>query len=245
LTHTAWNDTVDAAFRQGLASKRYYVFDDLINIWRLENSPLDHDPALNGCTERRSNFDTTGVRGTLVHKKVGDDSLHYVCLNNLWREASTARVETEGVHCLSNVNVSYADFPRYYVLGVGNSTTRYVCDADTFRALTESEEWARKYGDTPAIRCGSKDNGKLINFPFYSGSIFACRDGFYEWNGLVRYNYKSSNYFPTDSKGNTYDFVSVGTQIWLAQNLYAAEDGSNLYYGHDDPDSIISLRPGY
>ena len=256
--HKVWNDTVDAAFRRGLATKQYYVFDDSVKAWRLEKSSLEHDPNIGGCTYKRSayraevhdicdeinpdNFDPSAhhyclsleeceaeykaygcdkygaVPGKLAHKKLGGITRHYVCLDNMWREADSARWNTEGFRCNPE--------SREFVQGKEGSAY-YTCEADTFRTLTETEKWAMNvsYSYYP-LRCGPSDNGKTMIVERGWKQTFVCKNGYYEWDGSVRYS-DSSDSNPIDGQGNKYGLVSIGTQVWLASNL--REDTEKSY----------------
>jgi uncharacterized protein (TIGR02145 family) len=231
LTHMAWVGENDGDFAKGAVTKRYYVYEKANpnNIWRLENSPLDHDPDLRGCTYSRSNHINNGVKGELVHKKVGDETFHYVCLNSLWREADSARWDTEGFKCSSD--------SRKVFEGSRNNGVFYTCEADTFRVLTESEKWAKNVharkpqyaSETDELRCGPADNGSSIELPPLK-TRFVCREGFYEWDGHPTY-WGFEWGLPHDKQNHRYDMVAIGTQLWLAKNLYQE---------FEDPDVAIT-----
>ena len=252
--HIAWEPAaVDAAIKQGTVTNQYYVYDSLEGNWRQSTSSLDLDSDLGGCTSKRSQTYntlvdrfTTGnpvideqltgnVPGEIVRKIDGTDTLYYVCLNDLWREASVARVETRIYSCGLSSRSAYQGLyiddvysVEDMMLGAPYTDNYYVCDKDTFRVITESEKWAldvsigRSY-----IRCDPADNGELLRLR-YTNTKFVCKNGFYEWDDVpvfvdsleeaVPFDGNSYEY-AVDSAGNKYETVAIGTQLWMATNL--------------------------
>ena len=238
--NVAWAPAAtDAVIRQGFVTNQNYVYDSLEGGWRQSASSLDLDPDLGACTSKRSQstFYLNGaawsnVPGEIIQKIVGNDTLGYVCLNNLWRRASTARVDTRWAQCEHDKRDAVQGF-RFAnditaVDFVGGRTGEfYVCDADTFRVLSESEKWAvlvtgQSGLAATGIRCGSADEGASIAVK-YLGTRFVCRDGFYEWDRVPVYNGDSAL---VDNAGNYYPTVAIGMQIWMASNLRVDIEGS-------------------
>ena len=237
--NVAWAPAAtDAVIRQGFVTNQNYVYDSLEGGWRLSTSSLDLDSDLGACTSKRSQslfyynaMANSNVPGEIIQKIVGNDTLGYVCLNNLWRRASTARVDMRYMRCNRDNRGALEGFRfanDFTAVSFDDGWTGefYVCDADTFRALSESEKWAalargENYKVADNIRCGPADEGKSVKIKKL-GTRYVCRDGFYEWDGVPVY-YDNAL---MDSAGNNYPVVNIGTQVWMASNLRVDIEGS-------------------
>ena len=190
-----WGKSGDADVRTGSVLKNFYVFDKAEGRWRPETSEYDHDKMLKGCTRTRSEHveinsnqsfsgnasEVTYAVGSLAE---ATDKNIYLCVDNRWRRASEARINTYGLGI--RLNTSYE---RDAIQG--NDGNYYVFEVDTFRTLNESEAWfmdARNYGLSQSnkrydlVRCGKADEGKSASIGAYMPTTWICTDGYYEWN---------------------------------------------------------------
>ena len=223
---TAWGSATDGTSRKAsIDDSEYYVYEAALQTWRLEKNALEHDPSLGGCTVRRQNNyqvsnygystpQTNYVRGTVTYRSA--DKKYYLCLDSMWVVADTARWDTYGWYCNPNRNVAARS-------GKYNTSKLYFCDADTFRVLTASENWALKYGKDNYVRCGAKDNGKYITLDSLD-TRYVCKNGYYVWNDIAVLN--NGNFYYNSRTRKSYCAVAIGTQTWLVEN--AQENGTQM-----------------
>ena len=292
LSHAYWGAENDAAVRQGVSGK-YYVYDSLDGVWSVETSSLDHSYGLDGCTRARSEYEVQKKEDMMledewagsspncmtcvlseidcqdffgVHAneyfcrqsyakgflKQGNNGVDYLCIDHMWREASAERVATyDFTYDIRNPNSIYT---------IGGK--KYYVEADTFRLENESEAWARTYGNP--TKCGEFDEtgAVIINS---NGTSWLCNKGYFEWDDASYYEYHRLKDYNSSSStdGHTYNIVSIGNQIWLAQNLkylpltHKMESGGTMidvsavscyrttYYGDYDQEMCDSLGGAY
>ena len=228
----------DSSMMQGLSGK-FYVYDSLDGAWRVETSPLDHLYDLGGCTSARSIWEfenreemltesefIAGEMGPNCFKlsngelycveayprglvKQGKDNVYYLCVDRKWRKASDVRLATY------NRRYRIDEIYDMYVFDGVN----YHVEADTFRLENESEKWSREInGGRSSERCGELDSNFTIETPV--GTKWVCNKGYFEWDGNPVYEFHAlSDYTTIASQRGNYNIVSIGNQMWVAQNL--------------------------
>jgi uncharacterized protein (TIGR02145 family) len=145
--------------------------------------------------------------------KQGINGVDYLCIDHMWRKASADRVAT--------YDTTYLIGSRNSVYTVGGK--KYYVEADTFRLENESEAWARTYGTGGGSRCGKFDESGAMTVNTI-GTRWLCNKGYFEWDDAPYYQYQSlmdkTDYYTNPSSGgHLYNIVSIGNQIWLAQNI--------------------------
>ena len=170
----------------------------------------------------------------------------------MWREASAERVATyDTTYSIRWPNIIYT---------IGGK--KYYVEADTFRLENESEAWARTYGS--AAKCGMLDETGATKTSGV-GTRWLCNKGYFEWDDAPYYQYQRLRDYSLNSstEGHKYNIVSIGNQIWLAQNIkylpltHKVESGGtmidvsavscyrNTYYGEYDEEMCDSLGGAY
>ncbi|MBO4436708.1 MAG: hypothetical protein J5791_07480, partial [Fibrobacter sp.] len=198
-----------------------------------------------GCTKNnaRLGYDKDGT-GYIYPKglvKKNSNGTWYVCKYDndngeyAWTTASEARWQTYGNACYTN-----DERAAYQGFQANTDIYAYVCDADTFRTLTVSEQWALNntvFASFPntKVRC-SKDDENVTVIAKNVQTTFVCKNGLYVWNGKSKFFGK----FPLEINETDYFWdgkaVGINNLIWTAENI-------DLEPKDDDIDPTTSEGP--
>jgi len=253
-------DAIDGNMVQGRNAENYYTYDEVQREW-MPMTKEQYDLDLGGCTIARTNhtFGTSDEYWTFpkgLVKRKDDTSPYYLCKDDggekKWVRASTARYETKGKACDNeHPRMAYTANEEYRT---AYNEYKYVCEADTFRAMTPSEKWAATVDeyDPYHARCGKSDEGetRVVSVAYEVQSTFICKNKLYVWDG------KEQILLTTQIDVST---RSIGMKIWTDVNLsgyYTSESGpyiinpavldpetrekSGLFYSHDNAQAACS-----
>jgi uncharacterized protein (TIGR02145 family) len=141
------------------------------------------------------------------------DDIYFICRTNEWIVASTLEYDTYEMKCTEDGTI---------VNGRINLTNNYVCDADTFRAATNLEVVLKKGCVSYVLGSEYKPIGQL--------SYYRC-----EQTGKWFFDKEKNLGTMTDSRDEkTYRTTTIGTQVWMAENLNYEKYGSLCYENEPD-----------
>ena len=221
---------------------RYYTYDSVQSQW-VTISRSQYELGLGGCTTKRANYTNGKSTSVWVFPKgmvsrVEGTAKDYLCREQdgalEWTPASDARVATYGLSC--NVWSRRA----YKGKNSNTNTYAYVCEADTFRTLTKSEQWAITNSvenedednepDYFDIRCSKEDEGQEVTVKT-ARTTFACRNGLYVWNGKSTF-FANALELIEGGKGWYGSAVGINNFVWTAENVkWAWTSSSGPYLG--------------
>ncbi|MBO6135795.1 MAG: hypothetical protein J6P30_04265 [Fibrobacter sp.] len=220
---------IDGATARAEMSLRFYTYDSLRSEW-IKIPRKQYELGLGGCTTKRANYtygNSTAVwiypKG-MVSREEGTTK-DYLCREKggvlEWVLASDARVATYGLQCNPTSRRAYK--------GKNSNTTTYayVCEADTFRTLTKSEQWAitntvenedeDNEPDYFDIRCSKDDENQEVTVKTVH-TTYACRNGLYVWNGKAKF-FASALDIIEGSRGWSGSAVGINNLVWTAENV--------------------------
>lgn len=126
---------------------------------------------------------------------------YYICKSKTWATATVLEYDTYGKTCLTDGSI---------VSGEIISANKYVCDAGVFRVSNKQEISLNK-------GCVSYTENEKIRRQISEGrdSVYTCKNSL--WTGSVEM------YFIDDRDQKKYRMVTIGSQIWMAENLDYAD----------------------
>ena len=204
-----WAAGKDGEIKKGSVTDSIYVFD--ATVWRAAD---DVEKVLGVCVSAIQ--DSVG--------KVGD--VYYICDSRKWNVASALQYDTYKKVCSEDGKMFNGNV---------NTTIKYVCDNNVFRAANEIEVEADS-------ACTSYNRNKYYILPKYDGmsnySYYKCTE-----NGWIFTTEKLNQGTMIDERdSHEYKTIGIKSQIWMAENLnYADSTNYPSMLGRnwcmDDPDS--------
>ena len=141
------------------------------------------------------------------------DDVYFICKSNEWIEASVLEYDTYEMNCTKDGMI---------VNGRIESTNNYVCDADTFRAAADLEVLLKKGCVSYVLESEYMPTGQL--------SYYRC-----EKAGEWFFDKEKNLGTMIDSRDEkTYRTTTIGTQVWMAENLNNEKSGGLCYENEPD-----------
>ncbi len=141
------------------------------------------------------------------------DDVYFICKSNEWKKASVLEYDTYEKKCTKDGSI---------VNGRIELVNNYVCDADTFRVATNLETILKKGCVSYVLGSEYKPIGQL--------SYYRCEKTS-EWF----FDKEKNLGMMTDSRDEkTYRTTTIGTQVWMAENLNYEASGSLCYENEPD-----------
>ena len=230
LVGEAYSSPQDGQLITGYITSNVYTYDSWQDKWRYLSVPSQRTLAQGigaGCTKKMANtgYGSDGTKYLYPKGVVKQDSTTskwYLCKYNektddyVWTVASAARWQTYGNMCFKNTRDAYTGKMA------NENVYAYVCDADTFRTLTRSEQWAldnNKDGSTMNIRCSKDDENSTIVAKNVL-TKFVCKNGLYVWNGESKYFHNSLAISEGSGRSWYGSAVGISNLIWTAENVH-------------------------
>ena len=191
-----WTAENDGFIREGIVTETKYKYDSLQGQWQNANA-MDDTLGLNGCTRKRE-------------AEVGrsNNGVYYICNGGQWRRARVLEYDTYQKLCSNDAAL---------VSGSVVEKNKYVCDADSFRTATASEEIVGR-------GCTSYNFGEEM---LVGGYMECSESGTWDASRTV----PGTMTDPRDGN-RQYATIGIGTQIWMAENLNYKYKIKGVQYGN-------------
>jgi uncharacterized protein (TIGR02145 family) len=146
-------------------------------------------------------------------KKGNVSSKDYVCENKAWRVATSVETDIQSVCLASNEGEIKA----------GKTTgTDYICKSKVWGVATELDK------DTYKLSCSAANEGE-IKKGNVSDNVYICKNKVWQEAYKEKYCFENKNkcsYFTDTRDKQRYNYVVIGEQTWMAENLNYNASGS-------------------